>query len=468
MGPPRGLSRSASFGAPARGDLIAGRYRVERKLGAGGMGVVVAARDEQLGTRVAVKLVLPEGVSPAFASQDDSGIIARSNRHIEMSTRLIREASAASRLSSEHATKVLDVGRLEHGDPFVVMEMLEGVDLGRHVKERGPLPIFDTVNFVLQACEAIAEAHALGIIHRDLKPANLFLTRRADGSAFVKVLDFGISKVLGGDDNQLTATSDMLGSPLYMAPEQIRNARDVDARADVWSLGTILYRLLAGRAAFESDGAAATLAAIIGDPPESLRAIRPDVPADLEAIIFSCLEKDRNRRLQSVRDLVAALQRFLAVQSGQVIAVPLPSPPAWPTVSTTGSVSTAPNAVTVTGTQRRPATVALVTVGLALALLLGGIVAWRVTSSSAAAASGPAQSAETPSTQPPATAPTTAAPSSTVAPPAATSAAPAVSATMASTVEPAPTVTASTGTPPVKPTVKPRPKPADDPLSDRY
>ena len=330
MLPPRGLSASPSFASPRRGDLIAGRYRIERKLGAGGMGIVVAAIDLQTGDRVAIKLLLPDGPMPAPAFQDvnDSGVIERSNRHVEMSTRLIREASAAARLSSEHVTRVLDVGRMESGDPYVVMEMLDGVDLGRYAKERGPLPVVETVNLVLQACEAIFEAHERGIVHRDLKPANLFLTSRPDGSAFLKVLDFGISKVLGSDDNQLTATSDMLGSPLYMAPEQIRNARDVDTRADVWSLGTILYRLLAGRAAFEGQGSAATLAAIIGDQPYPLRALRPDIPPDLEAIVLRCLEKERTRRVQSVRELAIALQRFAVVQTGSVLAaVPTPVGP---------------------------------------------------------------------------------------------------------------------------------------------
>jgi len=378
MIPPQGLASSPSFAFPARGDLIAGRYRIERKIGTGGMGLVVAALDEQMGHRVAIKLLLPEGPAPsaAFLRVDDSRVVARSDKHKELSTRLVREASAASRLQSAHVTRVLDVGRLDSGDPYIVMELLEGSDLGRYARERGPLPIVEAVNLVLQACEAIVEAHALGIIHRDLKPGNLFLTHKLDGTPFLKVLDFGISKVLGADDNQLTGTSDMLGSPLFMAPEQIRNARDVDERADVWSLGTILYKLLGGRAAFEAQGSAATLAAIISDAPEPLRNARPDVPPDLEAIVLRCLEKDRSRRIQSARELAIALQRFAVVQTGASLpAVAAPPPGAFAPVT-----SVAPNAVTVSGSRGRP--LALAAVGLLCAAVIGGsLVAWRLLAS---------------------------------------------------------------------------------------
>ncbi len=424
----QGLSSSPSFAYPGRGDLIAGRYRVERKLGQGGMGLVVQALDEQMGTRVAVKLLLPEAPapSPAFQQHDESGVIERSNRHVELSTRLVREASAAARLSSDHVTRVLDVGRMEHGDPYVVMELLEGVDLGKYAKARGPLPMVEAVTLVLQACEAISEAHGLGIVHRDLKPANLFLTRRVDGSPFVKVLDFGISKVLGADDNQLTGTSDMLGSPLYMAPEQIRNARDVDARVDVWSLGTILYRLLAGRAAFEAEGSAATLAAIISDAPPSLRAARPDVPAELEHVLLRCLEKERSRRIQTVRELAALLVPFAQSSTGTFPRVPSgafaqaasfpssgspstgsgagsgsvsypsgagPAMPSHPAFTPAGGMpammtSVAPNSITVSGGRSRTGAVAAALVGIVVTVTGGGFAAWKLLAPGAPAAAG--------------------------------------------------------------------------------
>ena len=470
------------------------------------MGLVVEANDEQMGMRVAVKLLLPQGPMPsaAFQQQDESGILERSNRHQEMATRLIREASAAARLSSPHVTRVLDVGRLDHGDPYVVMELLEGVDLGKYVKARGALPIVEAVTLVLQACEAIVEAHTHGIVHRDLKPANLFLTRRNDGSPFLKVLDFGISKVLGADDNQLTGTTDMLGSPLYMAPEQIRNARDVDARADVWSLGTILYRLLAGRAAFEADGSAATLAAIISDTPASLRAARPDVPPELEAIVLRCLEKDRARRLQTVQELAAALTRFAQMQTGVFLQVPPLAQsgghgamPSFPALTPSGGVpamtSVAPNSITVTGPRGRPAALAAALVVMLAAMTGGGLVAWKLFvggaagdgsgdgASAATVAPGGSQGASTGASgaEPPAAAQAasasgSAAPATTAGATATTSgaAAPAVmgaaSSSTASSSASASVPAASPSSAPAKPPARPtHARPSDDPLGDR-
>ncbi len=164
--------------------------------------------------------------------------------------------------------------------------------------------------YILQACDAISEAHGYGIVHRDLKPANLFLTRRADGSPLVKVLDFGISKMVDELDDSLTATTDVLGSPLYMSPEQIRNPREVDHRTDIWALGAVLFHLVAGRAAFRGEAVSATLINVVSEPAPSIRAIRPDVPAELEAVILHCLEKDVRARIQHVDDLARALLPF--------------------------------------------------------------------------------------------------------------------------------------------------------------
>src|SRR5579859_1664764 len=197
------------------GDLLAGKYRVERVLGVGGMGIVVAARHEQLEQRVAIKFVRDEALDNKEAVE-----------------RFLREARAAVRLKSEHAAKVLDVGTLESGAPYMVMEFLEGSDLAAVLVERGPLPVEEAAEYVLQACEAVAEAHAAGIVHRDLKPQNLFLARTVGGAPRVKVLDFGVSKTLHGNPTTgggLTQTRLMLGSPLYMSPEQMRSSRDVDA-----------------------------------------------------------------------------------------------------------------------------------------------------------------------------------------------------------------------------------------------
>ena len=219
------------------GDLLAGKYRVERVLGAGGMGAVVAAYHMQLETKVALKFLLP-----AMLANE------------EAVTRFAREARAAVRITNEHVARVLDVGTLESGAPYIVMEYLDGTDLAGWLRQRGPLPIEEAIDFVLQAGEAIAEAHALGIVHRDLKPANLFCIRSADGRPTIKVLDFGISKVtnLSASASNLvkTQTATLMGSPFYMSPEQMEATHAVDARTDIWALGVILFELLTGKVPF--------------------------------------------------------------------------------------------------------------------------------------------------------------------------------------------------------------------------
>ncbi len=274
----------------AVGDVLAGKYRVEGVIGRGGMGVVVAAMHLQLERRVALKFLHPE--------------VARKPELVE---RFAREARAASKIESEHVARVLDVGTLENGAPFMVMEHLAGAHLSVVVKRRGALPVAEAVEYVLQACEALAEAHVAGIVHRDLKPANLFLAARADGSPSIKILDFGISKVAAaGDEQGITRTSAMMGSPNYMAPEQLKSARDVDARTDIWALGIILHELLTGEGAFRADTVPELYVAILQKPPTPLRARRPDAPPAMEALILRCLEKDPARRFATVAQLAAA------------------------------------------------------------------------------------------------------------------------------------------------------------------
>lgn len=286
---------------PDVGQVLAGKYRVERVLGQGGMGVVVQAMHLQLEERVAVKFLLPD-----YAQQP------------EAAARFLREARAAVKIKSEHVARVIDVGTLETGAPYMVMEFLSGRDLSDILEARKQLPVEEAVEYVLQATEALAEAHAAGIVHRDLKPANLFLTQRADGSAIVKVLDFGISKVLvptdssPGADHSLTKTSAMMGSPLYMSPEQMRSARTVDARADIWSLGAILYELISGRPPFDAESLPELCAMILTDDLKPLQRLRPDVPEPLAAAVARCLEKDPSRRFPSVAELAVALSPFVS------------------------------------------------------------------------------------------------------------------------------------------------------------
>jgi serine/threonine-protein kinase len=277
------------------GQVLAGKYRVERVLGHGGMGVVVAAHHIQLDEKVALKFLLPDAVTNA-----------------EVVGRFVREARAAVRIKSEHVARVSDVGTLEDGAPYMVMEYLEGSDLAAWLAQRGALPIEQAVEFLLQASEAIAEAHALGIVHRDLKPANLFVVRRADGLWSVKVLDFGISKVtaLGGSDVNLTRTAAVMGSPLYMPPEQMAASRNVDARSDIWALGVILYELLAGKAPFMGETLPEVCMKIATEAPPPIRGLRPEVSAALEAVISRCLEKDRGRRFANIAELAHALVEF--------------------------------------------------------------------------------------------------------------------------------------------------------------
>ncbi|PKN50042.1 MAG: serine/threonine protein kinase, partial [Deltaproteobacteria bacterium HGW-Deltaproteobacteria-20] len=288
-------SPSSYRSAPvAEGDVLAGKYEVIRVIGAGGMGVVVEARHLQLDQRVALKFLLVD----EHPSEDAVG-------------RFLREGRAAAQIKSEHVARVSDVGTLEGGAPFIVMEYLQGEDLSEVIAKRGALGVREAVDYVLQACEAIAEAHALGIIHRDLKPANLFLTRRADGSPLVKVLDFGISKIDNDPRNiSLTASTGAVGSPQYMSPEQMRSAKHVDRRTDIWALGAILFELLAGRPPFEADSLIALCTLVATREAPLLRGIREDAPEDLERIVSRCLQKDPNNRYQTLAEMAVDLAPF--------------------------------------------------------------------------------------------------------------------------------------------------------------
>ncbi|MGC4087115.1 MAG: serine/threonine-protein kinase [Polyangiaceae bacterium] len=273
------------------GSVIAGRYRIDRALGAGTMGVVVAAWHLELEQAVAIKFLNPSVLGATEALE-----------------RFRREARAAARIKSEHVVRVLDVGAMPDGLPFIVMELLHGRSLEDELLARGPLPVSEAVSHVLQAIDALAEAHAGGIVHRDLKPANLFVSERADRSVVVKVLDFGISKVVGDAMGMgLTRTGMIVGSPLYMAPEQLRSTKSVDQRADVWALGTILYQLLTGRTPYNAESAPDLYAMLLRDPPTPITTYRTDLPDGVEATIMRCLERDPDRRFQNVGELADSL-----------------------------------------------------------------------------------------------------------------------------------------------------------------
>lgn len=294
--------------APVRvGQVLAGKYRVERVIAVGGMGVVVEALHLDLDTRVALKFLRAE-------ASDATG---------DNLERFLREGRAAAKLKSEHVARVMDVGRLAGGEPYMVMEFLQGRDLARVIETEGALPCDLAVSYILQACEAIAEAHAAGIVHRDLKPSNLFLTSRADGSPQVKVLDFGISKMAqpeGLAKKDITTTRELLGSPGYMSPEQVRSMKNVDTRTDIWALGLILYELLTGEPPFDAESLPALFAAIASDPPIPLRARRPDLSPHLDMIIMRCLSKEPSSRFPTVAELATALAPYATPEEQSLVA----------------------------------------------------------------------------------------------------------------------------------------------------
>jgi eukaryotic-like serine/threonine-protein kinase len=287
------------------GDVVADKYRIERVLGTGGMGVVVQARHLHLDERVAIKFMHPHMLG-------DQTAVAR----------FLQEAKAAAKIRGEHIAKVFDVATLPNGAPYIVMEFLEGGDLAAWLQKKGPLPIAQAVDFVLQACVAVAEAHMLGIVHRDLKPSNLYWVRRADGQLAIKVLDFGISKMTdysGRSGVSATQTSAVMGSPMYMSPEQMRSARDVTLQADIWGLGVILYELISGHPPFGGQSVPEVAVKIATAAPPPLRSLRPDAPPALEAVILRCLEKTPTARFRNVGELAVALGSFGPARAGALV-----------------------------------------------------------------------------------------------------------------------------------------------------
>jgi serine/threonine-protein kinase len=279
---------------PDVGDVVGGKYRLLRLLGEGGMGVVFEAEHLRLKQNVAIKYLRPDVLAMPDAVQ-----------------RFDREARAICRMRGPHVAHVLDVDADALGRPYMVMELLRGRDLEAELQDRGALPIAEAVDWVLQACAAVAEAHAAGIVHRDLKPSNLFLAEEA-GVRVLKVLDFGISK-LARDEPAVTSTAITLGTPLYMSPEQVRSSRDVDGRADIWSLGVILYELVAGEPPFLGTTTAA-IAAIVADATPRPRSVRPDVPEGLERAIVTALAKRPDDRFPNAEALAAAIVPFASAE----------------------------------------------------------------------------------------------------------------------------------------------------------
>lgn len=294
-------SRNPSFQPGAR---VADKYLVERLIGEGGLGVVVSAKHIQLDQTVAIKYLRPRALAARGVAE-----------------RFLREARLSAKIRSDHVVHVYDVGTLADGAPYMVMEHLVGSDLGRQLTATGPLTVERSIDFVLQACEALAEAHLAGIVHRDIKPDNLFVATGSGGKSVLKILDFGISKLsakrsTSGELRDLTDAGDKFGTPVYMSPEQLLASGGVDARADVWAMGVVFFELLTGKLPFDGDSLPELCTAILNKPPVSLIEARPSIPAPLQAVIERCLEKDVEKRFQNVAELAQELSPFVG-SSGQ-------------------------------------------------------------------------------------------------------------------------------------------------------
>jgi len=451
------------------GTIFAKKYRLDHVIGKGGMGIVFAATHLQLDQKVAIKLLLPDVV----------------DNH-EVVRRFLIEARACSKVRSDHVTQVFDVGG-EEGMPYMVMELLEGENFSQLLKQNGPMPIPMVVDCMLETCEALSFAHPLGIIHRDLKPSNLFLTKDGDGKSVVKVLDFGISKLVASLDETdssmtrpiVTKTNTLLGSPKYMAPEQMRSARDADARSDIWSLGIIAFELLTGTMPFGGDSLMALMVATMNDPAPPLQSRRPDAPPELAAAIAKCLEKDPANRFASVAELALALAPFGSGRAQAEVLRITRSLPSSDARMADAAAAWVPNDSVASHIRQHPAPTTKragylwAAAAAAVVVLLGAVGAWALKTVSARRAPDPMSTWEAPSmVEPPAmpsTVPSAKEPPPPVisepAPPAKPSATP--SATVSAPPEPAPT---HRSRPRPANTVKPdtTPKPSTGAAIDRH
>lgn len=293
---------------PQPGEVLDGKYRIEKMLGEGGMGAVAKATHLVRRAPVALKFM-----SPAILSM--AGTVER----------FVNEGVAASQIDSDHVVKVFDVGRLPTGAPYLVMEFLDGRDLSDVITNEGPrIEATRAVHFTLQMLRALHTAHTAGIVHRDMKPSNCFVIEKDGEPDFLKLVDFGISKVRVDDEraSNLTRTNSALGTPLYMSPEQARSPRDVDARSDLYSVGAILYEMLCGRTPYTSETGEYTeiLFKIFTTEPDSLLAIQPDVPEGLAAVVHRALLRDRDARFGSALEMAEALVPFADERSFDLVA----------------------------------------------------------------------------------------------------------------------------------------------------
>jgi eukaryotic-like serine/threonine-protein kinase len=356
------------------GEMVAGKYRVESIVGLGGMAAVIAATHIELDQKVAVKILLPERAKEPDAIR-----------------RFVTEARAAAKLKSDHAARISDVGTASTPGgvviPYLVMELLEGEDLATYIERRGRLSPSEAVDFVLEACDAVQEAHSLNIVHRDIKPPNLFVSKNRDGESVIKLLDFGISKTVErtaphksnpskSDVRSITGENEVMGSPAYMSPEQIRAMKDVDHRTDIWSLGVVLYELLTGRDAFQGTSIQDVMGNVVHTEPDRLESIAPDIPRALSAAVHRCLAKDRAQRFQSIAELVDAICPFASnpreLTGPVAIAV---EPHSHPKPIALPPNDRAAPTVLIRPRKSPPAWMMMIGAGVLVLLILGGVVA---------------------------------------------------------------------------------------------
>jgi serine/threonine-protein kinase len=292
-----------SAAIPKAGDLVAGKYRILGAIGEGGVGTILEAHHELLDKDVALKLIALEPTPNTSAAA--------------LAERFLIEARAAAKVESPHVARVMDVGKLDSGAPFMVMERLEGCNLEELLTLEGTLSVEDTVDYVMQALQGLAHAHVLGVVHRDLKPANLFLARQPDGSSVIKIVDFGIAMLL--DDagrrqvaTRVTGSGVLVGSPLYMSPEQVRDEEHIDHRTDIWSVGVVLYELLTGKLPFGTTavGLGEIFGAILQEPLVPASERRPGVPKEIDAVIARCLSREVDDRYSDVSEIARAIAPF--------------------------------------------------------------------------------------------------------------------------------------------------------------
>jgi eukaryotic-like serine/threonine-protein kinase len=280
---------------PLIGKLMDGRYRVVSRIGNGGMGAVYIAEHVTAGKRFAIKVL-----DPAVAHEPE--VVAR----FEL------EAKAAAAIGDDHIVKIVELRKLSSGVPYLVMEWLQGQDLEQELRAyQGRFPIARTIAIAVQCCRALGAAHKKGIVHRDVKPENIFLTERRDGKDFVKILDFGISKIVEANSElfgrPLTWTGSAVGSPHYMAPEQLLGDKTLDARADVYSMGVVIFKMLVGRVPFDAANYQSLVMKIINQPPPSMLELRADLPMELQRVVFCAMAKTAKARFASMAEFAKAL-----------------------------------------------------------------------------------------------------------------------------------------------------------------